>query len=487
MLGSVTYRDFKRYQNTTLSLSSPITVLVGPNSSGKSSLLKGILAFKQTYEDPSDHAGFMSHGQYVDIGLFSEYVRDHDVKNTASFTFEIANFGHNPFRSAEPIKFNTAFVTIEQSEDPQTKHGRVDLYTVHLFQDFEGEASHEDTKYFIQYRRMQKSEERFRISVSRELYNLLASARLSPQQKQNVQSDDMYNRAMQKCASGQVQAQRDNKRGMTIDFSKSIFDESIEVLYRIERLFVERAHGLLVAALTSDLFALAALRSKPSRSFKRTDERRTVGSEGQNTASVFSDLRERSIKSGVRRGRSREDFDRLEDWFRRLKLGERLDIGSYRDLLDMRMQSKKHGGIGESVVDIGVGFSQAAPILVQLAAMPDESVLILEQPELHLYPWTQTRLGQILCEEAKLHGKRLLIETHSEHLIHGMQLHVSETRKKSGAGLLSSDISIIYVDKDAGLTALNMDEYGEFTEPWPDGFFDQTISVYRKIIENKLS
>lgn len=487
MLKSIAYKDFKRYNKAKLPLSSPLTILVGPNSSGKSSLLKGLLAFKQTYEDPLDHAGFMSHGQYVDIGLFSEYVKDHHINKTATFIFEMSVDNVYFPRISSHSKINTVFISVEQSEDPQTKHGRVETYGLYLFLNYDGQADYADTPYWIRYQRMQKSEERFKPLVSEGLYHAAFSS--SSQRSINAPgARSQYERAMQKCLAGQVQCTRDNKRGMLMDFSKpGALDDSTENIFRIERTFVERAHGILVSALTSDLFALAALRSKPSRSFKRTDERRTVGSEGQNTASVFSDLRERAVKAGVRRGRIREDFDRLEEWFRRLKLGDRLDIGSYRDLIDMRMKSKGASSIGESVVDIGVGFSQAAPILVQLAAMPERSVLILEQPELHLYPWTQTRLGQILCEEAKRHGKRLVIETHSEHLIRGIQLHVSESRKETAVGLNASDISIIYVDSEAGLNSLHMDEFGEFTEPWPDGFFDQTISVYRKIIENKIS
>ena len=485
MLSSVRYRDFKRYKNVGLDLSTPITVLVGPNSSGKSSLLKGLLAFKQTYEDPFDHAGFMSHGQYVDIGLFNEYVRDHDSKETISFTFQITSFEHPNFRSSENLRFGTVFVEIEQSEDPQTKHGRVESYVVYFIPRGSDSDDYKKSLYYISYTRMQKSEERFRIFVSPSLYIYVAGGFGSTKPADAL--IEQYSKAMQKCASGKIQSQRDNKRGMTIDFTRGGFDDSIEPIFRIERYLIDRAHSQLVVALTSNLFALAALRSKPSRSLKRTDERHTVGSEGQNTASVYLDLHERSVKAGIRGGKIREDFTKLEEWFRRLKLGEQLEIGSWRDLIDMRMQSTSGRKSTDSVADIGVGFSQAAPILVQLAAMPNQSMLILEQPELHLYPWAQTRLGQILCEEAKANNKRIIIETHSEHLIRGMQLHVSETRKSDGSGLGPSDIKIVYVDRDASLTLIQMDEFGEFTSDWPDGFFDQTINVYRTIIQNKLS
>jgi len=274
---------------------------------------------------------------------------------------------------------------------------------------------------------------------------------------------------------------------MSTQLSRAAFTTQLDIFSNIERLIVQTAHSALFNNLTSDTFALAGLREKASRSSKRTDENRVVGSSGANTASVYFSLRQKAKKAGRRETKTGEDFSELERWFAYLRLGDKIEIGGWRDLIDMRTANTERNNISDSIVDVGVGFSQSAPILVQLAAMPESTLLILEQPELHLYPWAQTKLGALFCHEAFRRNKRLIIETHSEHLIHGIQLHVSESRLQDGKGLSANDIQILYVDANAHISEMKLNEYGEFVDDWPEGFFDQTLSVYRKILSNKVS
>jgi hypothetical protein len=81
-----------------------------------------------------------------------------------------------------------------------------------------------------------------------------------------------------------------------------------------------------------------------------------------------------------------------------------------------------------NLVDVGYGYSQVLPVVVQLWASrrtlstrrepaPDVAVVI-EQPEIHLHPHQQVLLGRALgAFAADDHGPMHIIETHSEHLI----------------------------------------------------------------------
>ena len=493
MIKSIRYENFKRYNSAALSLDRRITILVGPNSSGKSSLLKGLLAFKQTYEDPTDHAGFVAEGAYVDIGHFEEYVKDHNHEGEVGFIFEISG----PFRLSSRVSPSKTivkvYVEIVHEEDPQTKHGRVSSYAIYFIEDGAkiNEGDFRNSKLYIIYRRMQKAEEFFKIDVSEDLFGVFYSPRKArsgaaaqPDEKLTAEA---YARLCSRLVRGDVQAQRDNQRGMLLGVSRGSYDETIEALLFFERYTVQNIHAQLVDELTKRLFALAALREKPSRSVKRTDERWTVGSKGENTASVYFALRQRAIKAGKRNSSTQDDFSRLNNWFQMLKLGREIEINSWRDLIDMRTRTNTSSSQSDSVVDIGVGFSQAAPILVQLAVMADDAMLITEQPELHLYPWAQTKLGQIFCEESFRTRKRIVIETHSEHLIGGVQLHLSKSRLRPASGLRPDDVQVLYVDSDASIKKLEIDEYGEFRSEWPSGFFDETIRTYREIMRNKVA
>lgn len=262
--------------------------------------------------------------------------------------------------------------------------------------------------------------------------------------------------------------------------------EVLNFIRNLENLLVQPFHSTFVTDLTERTFALAALREVPQRSGPRTDERYRVGSRGQNTASVYFNFRQRASKAGKRRSKIREDFARLEGWLQELKLAKNVDLGSWRDLLDLRASVGGGRGESDSIVDIGVGVSQTLPILVQLAVMPEGARLILEQPELHLYPWAQAEIGRIICDEAKRGQKPLLIETHSEHIVRGVQRHVSYARPYGSGDYLSHEqVAVLYVHETGRIERLQLDENGEFSDVWPEGFFDQGLEAFGEIMENK--
>jgi predicted ATPase len=163
-----------------------------------------------------------------------------------------------------------------------------------------------------------------------------------------------------------------------------------------------------------------------------------------------------------------------------------MDVSSWRDLVDLRAATGIGKSASHSIVDVGVGVSQTLPILVQMAVMPEGARLILEQPELHLYPWVQAEIGRIICDEARRGGKQMIIETHSEHVIRGVQRHVSHARPEGTDHYLApGDVAVLYVHGTGRVERLHMDEYGEFMDSWPSGFFDQGLAAFDEIIENK--
>ena len=77
--------------------------------------------------------------------------------------------------------------------------------------------------------------------------------------------------------------------------------------------------------------------------------------------------------------------------------------------------------------DIGVGISQVIPVVVG-ALDAKCSLFAVEQPELHIHPRIQCNLGDVFASEAgKGDGRVFLIETHSEHLILRLLRRIRET------------------------------------------------------------
>lgn len=129
--------------------------------------------------------------------------------------------------------------------------------------------------------------------------------------------------------------------------------------------------------------------------------------------------------------------------------------------------------------DVGIGISQVLPVLVSAYAARNE-ILAIEQPEIHLHPALQGDLGDILIQSALgEQGNRLIIETHSEHIILRVMRRMRETAKKKNVAtppIKPEDVVVLYVRRDDSRSVvleLRLDDDGSLLDPWPGGFFEE--------------
>jgi len=137
-------------------------------------------------------------------------------------------------------------------------------------------------------------------------------------------------------------------------------------------------------------------------------------------------------------------------------------------------------GLSVSHRDVGTGVSQLLPVLVNAAGSKGQLIMI-EQPELHLHPALQAELGDVFIESALGENKNtFLIETHSEHLILRLLRRIRETAENAlpegVTPIRPEDVSVLYVEpgKDGSkVLHLPVNAEGDFDKPWPDGFFSE--------------
>lgn len=106
-------------------------------------------------------------------------------------------------------------------------------------------------------------------------------------------------------------------------------------------------------------------------------------------------------------------------------------ISEYRREFEVRVKTKgAKDWVG--LPDVGFGVSQVLPVLVQSFYAPPNSIIIMEQPEIHLHPRAQANLADVLIsavkarEEGKDRNIQLIIETHSEHFLRRLQRRIAE-------------------------------------------------------------
>ena len=127
--------------------------------------------------------------------------------------------------------------------------------------------------------------------------------------------------------------------------------------------------------------------------------------------------------------------------------------------------------------DVGVGVSQVLPLVVS-SIVSTGGLIACEQPELHVHPRVQVAIGDLLTQANE--KANFLIETHSEHLILRLLRRIRETNDgdlpEGMKALTPKEVSITYLEpSDEGVKSnrINIDDDGEFTSRWPNGFFSE--------------
>lgn len=120
---------------------------------------------------------------------------------------------------------------------------------------------------------------------------------------------------------------------------------------------------------------------------------------------------------------------------------------------------------------VGYGFSQTFPIVVMGLAARPSNILLIENPEVHLHPAAQSRLGGFLAK-CSLAGVQVIVETHSDHVINGIRKAVAVNEGLAKHVTFYSIFSNPEQPGETEIEEITVDEQGRLSN-WPKGFFDQ--------------
>lgn len=140
--------------------------------------------------------------------------------------------------------------------------------------------------------------------------------------------------------------------------------------------------------------------------------------------------------------------------------------------VQIRNTVKKSFGVSTNV---GFGISYLLPIIVTGLIASKGSIIIVENPEAHLHPAAQSKIGKFLAKVAAT-GTRVVVETHSDHLINGIQYYAVANPKF----LPNVIINNFNISKDSKtgegkvkIQPIRLSDNGDYTN-WPEGFMDQS-------------
>jgi predicted ATPase len=200
-----------------------------------------------------------------------------------------------------------------------------------------------------------------------------------------------------------------------------------------------------------------------------------IGVHGEYTAQALALYETREVRPALRHATTSEHGvitlrTQVESWASEIIRPIRITAQWPPGITSSLIRFQEPGLMTEQIrpANVGFGFSYALPIIVAALLLPVNGMLIVENPEAHLHPAGQSRLGRFLARVAGS-GGQVLIETHSDHVLNGMRLAVAEDRT------ISADDAVVHFfggQVDADPARISLTARGGLTE-WPVGFFDQ--------------
>ena len=144
------------------------------------------------------------------------------------------------------------------------------------------------------------------------------------------------------------------------------------------------------------------------------------------------------LSPGRRRKRQTLE-ERIAHWLKELGLIHDFSVEAIAEdssIYQVRVQ-KSPSSAKVLITDVGFGVSQILPVLVLCYYVPEGSIVLLEQPEIHLHPSVQSGLADVFIDAVKNRNIQIILESHSEHLLRRFQRRIAEeSLKPQGHGPL---------------------------------------------------
>jgi hypothetical protein len=226
---------------------------------------------------------------------------------------------------------------------------------------------------------------------------------------------------------------------------------------------------------------LGPLRALPRRTEQWNQQR--PGSLGPNGSGAIRAL----LASANDRSNSDELIDQISKWLHKMGAADKLEV--------QRLGASTHyevrvvrAGLDCNLLDVGFGISQVLPVLTLAYFAPEDSTVIIEEPEIHLHPLAQRLLADLFVEVSRERRIQFLIETHSEHLFRRLQFLIADQQVEADR------CRLYFVQRAQGdgakLRRLEVDTYGRIAN-WPEKFFGDAIGEteeqMRRMMERMIS
>ena len=464
MLLELGLRNFKAFGDDIQKAAlSHITLIYGPNSGGKSSIIQALLMLKQSRGDDYEMSyslhtpggKLVTRGEYVDLGSFASLIHRHDVERKLSIAVSYPGIGYSEIGllHADKIISEMTFTSTEHHIPSDMVGLKYQMFhDRQVLLDAEWEYTLDDQADPYRAKRYSISG----IDVCEELIDISEYGFLPYPYVPGLMPEVAVNWEQASSRPRLVELVRRLEENLGPDLMRLVRSISSRMSYD---------HTL------DSIIYLGPLRSYPERIYTVSGSHRiSTGVRGEFTPNIlYNNL---------------ETIGKANYWFERFGIPYDLAVNRFGDMelageyVSIALVDKYTGTL-LTLADVGFGINQLLPVIVEGVSVvpesflrPEETTICVEQPEIHLHPRLQAEVADLMIETSRgEHPKQWIVETHSELLTRRIQRRIREGKVNP------KEISVLYVDPDkdgdgSSIVPLKLDQDGRFLDEWPDGFFD---------------
>jgi len=238
--------------------------------------------------------------------------------------------------------------------------------------------------------------------------------------------------------------------------------------------------ALRLQELMKSVFHVGPLRDYPNRTYLWSGEQHQhVGQRGERAIEAILAAKHRTFNWKPKQ--RKRSLDRLvAERLQAMGLIHEFEVKPIaKDRKEYEVLLRTHARLPQvKLTDVGFGISQVLPVIVESFCTPPRSIVIFEQPEIHLHPRVQSDLADVFVDaiHAREDGQRrnvqFIVESHSEHFLRRLQRRIAEET------LNPNEAALYFVHTDAAesrVEALELDLFGNILN-WPANFFGDEMA-----------
>ncbi len=435
MITQLHCKNFKVWRDTGAIRLAPLTVLFGSNSAGKTSIPQLLLLLKQTAESPDRHRAlqFGDSRSLVDLGSYDEAIHNHDV----SQQLEIA--------------LTWTLDDALQVRDPLTE-APYDGGAIEFAVAFSAGKQHQPLVESFTYRLLNRAEAALTVGMDRQ------------------ENGDRY-----KLSAESYKPVRQPGRPWPLSQPGRFYGFPNEATAYYQNMDFLSDLELRLEYLLRSVYYVGPLREHPKRLYFWSGEVPDhVGVRGDRAIEAILAAGDRRFNFGPKQWTSSLG-ELVAARLRAMGLIHGFEVrslGEHRKEYEVWVQTGRRLPMVK-LTDVGFGISQVLPVIVECFYVPRRSIVIFEQPEIHLHPSVQAELADLFVDAIRARERgvarecQFIVESHSEHFLRRLQRRIAEEAIDRDAAAL------YFVDTErdgAVIHELDVDAYGNILN-WPEGFF----------------